>query len=199
MALTPNAPFTITFLPDPPPSKIDNTKKNPGPADGKSRAGYTKFTVKPKATVSTAGGPVAKDSTRQFWFEDVLIEFFLKDFIIEISSDYKPGSCPYRVTCDHELESHVRRPTKLFLDCRDKVIQKINQISLPTKQSPKTIPQGQEDATESTLMAPVAAAIKELNKQIGEMLDKDRIDQDSDANYRPIYARCRPEEWATKK
>ena len=199
MSLTENAPYTISFLPDAPPSKVNNTKRDPGPPDGKRRAGYTSYVVAAKLTVAVAGGSVGADSLRPFFFETVTVEFFLKDFSVEVSSDYRVDSCPFRVTCEHEFESHVRRPTRLFLDNRDVVVRRFNQIPLPTKQVPRKIHQGQEDTTQALLIRPVTAAVKELKALIKTVLEKDGHEQDSAAAYHKVYARCRAEEWGSRE
>jgi hypothetical protein len=105
---------------------------------------------------------------------------------------------PYRVTCEHELESHVKRPTRLFLDHRDVVVRRLNQIPLPTKQAPRKIPTGHEGATETLLIRPVVEAIKELKEQIKTNLDEDRREQDSPEAVRLIHARCRAAEWGSR-
>ena len=194
MALSPSPPYTISFLPDPEPapSRIDHTKTDPGPADGKHRAGYTSFKLDAKMTVTRQilpGPPMA------LYFESVLVEFFLKDFNIQVSSDYRVGSCPYRVTCEHEFESHVRRPIRLFMDKRDSTVSRFNAIRLPTKQAPERISPGQEDATQDRLIVPVAQLVRQVKAELKTLLDGDRSVQDDSSHYQVIWAKCRPEEW----
>jgi hypothetical protein len=199
VALVAIPPYNVSFLPEQPPTKIGNSYQNPGPDNGKQRAGYTKFMLDAKLTVSSVGTAPGTDPKIPFFFESITVEFSLKDFSIEISSDYKPGSCPYKVTCEHEMESHVTRPTQLFLDYRDVVVGKLNQIPLPTKPSPRKILRGQEDATEALLTHPLFEAIKALKADLKAILDKDRLEQDAPDAYRKIYARCRKEEWGVRQ
>jgi hypothetical protein len=197
MALSPSAPYTISFLPDPvpDPSRIDHTKTDPGPADGKRRAGYTSFTLDAKMTVDRR---VLPGPPLSLYFESVLVEFFLKNFNIQVSSDYRVGSCPYRVTCEHEFESHVRRPIRLFTDKRDSIVQRFNALRLPTRQMPERISAGQEDATEARLMRPVIELVRQVKAELKTLLDGDRTVQDDASHYQAIWAKCRPEEWGAR-
>jgi hypothetical protein len=193
-----NAPYFVSFTADHMPATVDHSKVDPGPADGKKRAGYTKFLLDARVTLKWEDGPLGSDGKTPFFFESVNIQFFLKDFHIEITSDYKVGSCPYRATLEHEQESHVRRPIRIFSASRDLIVAKLNQISLPTKQSPGRIAPGQGKAEEATQMAPVVAAVKDVKKQIFDALKKDRLEQDAPAAYQSVYTRCRPSEWGTR-
>ena len=190
-----NAPYYLSFSAERAPTTVDHSRRNPGPADGTQRAGYTRFTLDARIRVESDEGPVGSDGLVPFYFESVNVYFFLKDFSVEISSDYRVGSCPYQVTREHEFESHVRRPTSLFNGYRDRVAARLNQIPLPTQQSPRRIPRGQAAATDSALMRPVVQAVGQLKEQLRQTLERDRHQQDSPAAYRLLYARCRPDEW----
>jgi hypothetical protein len=190
-----NAPYYVSFTADPAPSRVDHSNRNPGPSDGKQRAGYTSFVLDAKITVKWEDGPVGADSLTPFFFESVNVFFLLKDFKVQISADYRVGSCPYRVTLEHELESHVRRPTRMFLSFRDAAVRRLNLIPLPTQRSPRRIGRGQGDVTEAALMHPVVLAVNELKSQLRRSLDDDRRLQDSPAAYQAIYARCPADEW----
>jgi hypothetical protein len=194
MSLTPSAPYEITFRPDspPPPSRIDHSQSDPGPSDGKRRAGYTTYTLGAKMTVKRNGNPGPPEL---LYFDSVAIDFFLKDFMIQVSSDYGVGSCPYRATCEHEFASHVHRPIRLFLAKRDAVVQRFSAFPLPAQKDPRTISKGQEDAIETQLIQPVRQLIITIKTELKTMLENDRVLQDDANHYQSVYAKCRPDDW----
>jgi len=181
-----NAPYYVSFTADRAPLTVDHSKRNPGPADGRQRAGYTSFVLDARITLKWDDGPLGADSLTPFFFQSVNIYFFLKDFRVEISSDYRIGSCPYQVTREHELASHVLRPTHIFLGFHDAAVRRFNQLPLPTKQSPRRIVRGQGKATEAVLMHPVVKAVDEIKNQIRRslnMIGDSRIAQLHTANF----------------
>jgi hypothetical protein len=194
-----NPPYFLSFAADPAPTAVDHTKRDPGPPDGKRRAGYTRFVLDARITVKWEDGPTGADSMMPFFFESVNIHFFLKDFQVEISSDYRAGSCPYVVTREHEFESHVRRPTRIFYNSRDLMVARLNGIPLPTRQAPRRIAPGQGAAAETQFMSPVVVAVRDIKSQIKATLDQDRLQQDSPAAYRVVHARCPAAEWGARE
>ena len=78
-----NALYYVSFTADPAPSRVDRSNRNPGPSDGKQRAGYTSFVLDAKITVKWEDGPIGTDSLTPFFFESVNIFFLLKDFTVQ--------------------------------------------------------------------------------------------------------------------
>lgn len=192
----PKRPYTVTFTSDPIPTTVDHSQKNPGPATGADRAGYTNVRHKPRMEIDWQVGKPRGDGSVPLWAETAVIEFRLFDYTVGISSDYPVGSCAYEATLKHELDAHIRRPIEIFYAHRDPLIGLLDSAPLPTKDKPRWVKSDLAEAEQEKLVAPVKAAIVRIRDRITAAMKADRAKQDAPDSYDLVYNQCTPDEWA---
>jgi hypothetical protein len=195
----PRAPYYVNFSADRIPQHIDHSSSNPGPAGSTAdRAGHTSVKFNGKGVLSFAPvlGPVARTGMAPFFFQSVNIYFRLTDFAVAISSDYSVRSCAYRATLKHELDAHIRAPIQIMYGYRDRLIDRLNLIPLPTRQAPRWIHPWEIDAVQDAYEKQVYKVVSEVRAEVSAALKQDRIDQDSPANYARVYDQCPVVEWS---
>ena len=194
----PRPPYKVTFTADQIPTKIDHSSRVPGPnGPSANRAGYTsvRFDGKGMLSFDSGLGSPRRDGRVPFFFNSVNVCFRLTDFDVKVSSDYPVGSCPYKVTLQHELDAHIRAPIMIMNGYRDALISKLNSILLPTVQVPRWISPSDRDSVEQAYQDPVVGAVRQIRDQVSAALRKDRADQDSPDKYKAVYDKCSVVEW----
>jgi hypothetical protein len=193
----PNQPFYVSFQTDKVPLGIDHTRSSPGPNTGSSdRAGHTSFRPRTRVSFAWDNGPAQADGLVPFYALSVNAYFRLDDFIVSISSDYPVGSCSYEATRQHEFESHIARPMRIFHRYRDILIMRLNMIQIPTQRSLILIRLPDIPALQNSLQQRVIEAVGSVRQDLVRELNADRQAQDSPASYRIIYNQCSNEDWA---
>lgn len=190
----PGAPYYVSFVHDGPPWPIDHSKLHPGPPPATNRAGYTKAILSARFTIVWDDLGL-QNGRLKMYVQSANIYFRLKDFKIEISSQYSTHSCPYRVTLRHERVSHVHRPIEIFRTQRAELIRRINRIRLPTRQSTQLVRPADVNAYQSRLEGLIVAEIRQFKRDLGAMMERDRRREDSPANYRRIHSQCPISDW----
>lgn len=122
------------------------------------------------------------------------IYFQLHSIQVSLSSTYEAGSCPYRVTREHEYE-HVRAFLRLFREHRETMVQRVNGIPLPTEDAPRLVPENQVGAEQDRIVEPVIRAVREVQETIRAAMEADRRARDAPSAYERVYRQCSPEEW----
>jgi hypothetical protein len=174
----------------------DHSQSAPGPArTGADRAGYTRVEVQKRASFFRDNGPARADGLVPFFFRSGNIFFWLDPIEIAVSSDYPVGSCPYRVTWQHEL-SHAHAYAEIFHSFRDVLVKRLNRIELPTESSPQWVDPAVITVVGAQLERPVVDAVKQLNREMLDAMKADRAAKDSPSSYAAVYRQCSPAEWA---
>ena len=190
------APYFVHFSADPVPRTVDHSQAEPGPANGSHRAGHTQVRVTPRMTVRWEDGGPGAGGRFALWVVSANIYFRLQDYVVAISSDYAVGSCAYRTTLGHELESHVRRPMRIFFSYRAEMLRLLRGAPLPTQASPVFVTRDDAEAEQERLVAPARAAVAQVRDLIGAALRADRNREDGAHAYSLVYNRCTPQQWA---
>lgn len=193
-----HAPYYISFTHVAPPAAPDHSQENPGPSTGSvDRAGYTRVRVKPRMTISWDSLPeseVAGVRTVPMYVRSANIYFHLDPIEVFVSSKYRVGSCPYRVTRQHEYE-HVAAFLSIFRQHRETMVRRANAVQLPVVASPRHVPAATVDSEQAQLAAPLVQAVLEVRGLIGSAMRADRNVKDAPASYRAIHASCPLDEW----
>ncbi len=192
------APYYISFTHVAPPPEPDHSRENPGPSAGDvDRAGYTRVRVKPRMTISWGSLPesvVDGVRTLPVYVRSANIYFHLDPVEVFVSSRYRVGSCPYRVTRRHEYE-HVAAFLSIFRQHREAMVRRANAVQLPLAASPRHVPATAVDSEQDQLAAPLVQAVREVRGLIGSAMRADRNVRDAPAAYRAIHGRCPADEW----
>jgi hypothetical protein len=189
-------PYFVHFSHEAPPQSPDHSDPNPGPP-GANRAGYTRVRLKPRMTVAWETGQsvnTEEGSQVPLYVQSANIFFQLHSIQVSISSTYEAGSCPYRVTRDHEYE-HVHAFLRIFREHRETMVQRVNGIPLPTEEAPRLVPENQVGAEQNRTMEPVVRAIREVQETIRATMEADRRARDAPSAYERVYRQCSSEEW----
>lgn len=193
--LTANKPYVVTFDHADVPRTPDHSSRSPGPSTSSAdRAGYTRATVRKRASIDWGNGPARADGMVPFFARAVTVVFAL-DLTVAVSSDYPVGSCPYRVTLRHEVEDHAQAFLRIFLSHRDILVNQLNAIAFPTERAPRWIePRGCE-ALQATLGQQVRRTVEAVAYRLKAAMDADRQAKDSPYAYAAIYRQCPSADW----
>ena len=199
------APYYVSFVSEKVPTTIDHSQSSPGPSTGSAdRAGRTKITAKPRVEIFWDNLPVGADGKLPLFVRSANIFFFLRDFVVAISSDYAVGSCAYNATLEHEIQAHIISARRVFFTFRYILVQKLNAIPLPTETAPLLVPiKGAAnppkliDQEQERLAAPIRAAIAEVKANLAGALTANSKRQDEAGRYRVVYQTCTPAQWAS--
>jgi hypothetical protein len=195
MAL-PNPPYFVHFSADPAASaQIDHSQAAPG--GDAHRAGRTSIHFRGRGglTWHPETGRARADGMVPFYFRSVNIYFHLTDYVIQISSSYAEGSCPYDATMRHEVDEHIVNPTRIMYGFRDPLIRALNAIRLPTSTAPRWLSQRQVETVEAEYIRQVGRVVQDFRTRVSAALRQAQAASDSPENYRLVYRQCPIEEW----
>ena len=192
------APYFINFTNVAPPASPDNSLVNPGPSStGADRAGFVRVTNKPRMSIAWDNllpAMVGGARTVPLFVRSANIFFRLDPIAVFVSSQYAVGSCPYRVTKEHEYQ-HVSAFLRIFHRHRETMVRRANAIRLPTEASPKNVLETNIDGEQARIEAPIVQAVKDVRDLIGREARADRNAKDAPAAYARVHARCPRDEW----
>src|SRR3989442_4964022 len=192
----PNPPYFVHFSADAVSSaRIDHSQRAPGGLA--HRAGHTSINFRGKGglTWHTETGRPRADGLLPFWFRSVNVYFRLTDFVVQISSDYAEGSCAYNATMRHEVNEHILTPTRVMYGFRDRVVNSLNAIALPTAMAPRWVRPNQADVVEKEYIQRVGRVVQDFRTQVSTALQQAKAASDSAANSRLVHRQCPVEEW----
>jgi hypothetical protein len=142
-------------------------------------------------------GPARADGLVPFYFQSINVRFTLTDFIVAISSDFAEGSCAFNATRRHEFESHLYRPIRIFHRFRDTLIERLNNVIVPTETNPRWVRPVEVEGVREALEDQVKAAVHEVYQNLRLALRADRDSEDDAAHYRLVHGQCTAREWST--
>jgi hypothetical protein len=193
--VTPVAPYYVSFQNARPPSTPNHSLASPGPSQtGADRAGYTRARVRKRARIAWGHGPGREDGKIPFFARSVNVYFWLDPIEVFVSSDYAEGSCPYRVTLQHEM-SHVRAFLRIFHSYRSAMVRALNSLSFPTENAPRWVDRGDLATLQASLGEPVAQAVRDVAGELVAAMRDDRTAKDSPSAYAAVYAQCPADQW----
>ena len=193
-----NAPYFINFSHVAPPAEVDHSQASPGPSGSSAdRAGYTRVRLRRRLTAAwQVGSPRGTGAGRTVAVAVRSANVFFRIDPVEVfvSSNYAGGSCPYRITRQHEYQ-HVAGFLRIFREHRADMAEEANSIALPTVSVPTQVPADRVSDEQDRILEPVVAAINRVRSRLVQAMNDDRAEKDSAANYRRVYARCPRDEW----
>lgn len=194
-ASTPD-PYYISFTHVAPPAQPDHSQANPGPSGtGANRAGFTRIGHRPSLSIMWGRTPTPNDQGQiGIYVRSANVGFDAHTLTVAISSDYPPGSCPYRVTHAHEYR-HAYNFLRIFREHRLTMVQQAEGIPLPKMQNPLYVDPAQAGAMQEQLADPLVQAIRGVKSQITADMTADRNAMDSPDAYAHEYAQCPASEW----
>ena len=192
------APFFVWFGADRVPADVDHSRSNPGPPGvAANRAGFTQVKSKQRLVLVADNSPRDAAGRVRFFYRSVNVYFALTDFTVAISSDFAEASCAYRTTREHEIDSHIRDPIRIFYDYRDVLVARLNRETFPTAQSPMEVPEASLAVTAQTFERTMVGIVGNAKRELLERLNDARARHDSPASYRLVYEQCTDRQWAT--
>ena len=193
-------PYIVKFTHDTDLPKIDHSKEDPGPDDGKpKRAGYTSVLVKPRLSIVWGKGPKGADGRVPIYASAVYVTFRLTDYLIAITSDFTAGYCAYRVTRRHEIDAHIKDPIRIFHSYRKRMVARLSLIRIPTEKKPQRVHPDDVENKEKVWEDRIIAMMGRTRRDLKDHLKRARDRHDSPENYRLVYRQCSDKEWATGK
>lgn len=186
------APFYVSFQNARPPVTPDHSLSSSGA--GANRAGITRVHVAKRMTIAWDNGPARADGKLPFFAQSVNIFFRLDPIEVFVSEDYDEGSCPYRVTLQHE-QSHVEAFARIFHSYRQRLIQQLNAISVPTESAPELVLPAEISALQNSIAAGIVEVIRTTASQLVADMEADRNAKDSSSSYAAVYGRCPAGQW----
>jgi hypothetical protein len=193
---SPNPPYFVSFSADPASlARIDHSQPDPG--GEAQRAGHTSvdFRGKGAVTVEPETGAARPDGLAPFYFKSVNVYFRITDLLVQISSDYPERSCAYKATLRHEIDEHIVNPTRIMFTFRDKVINALNAVPLPTAKAPRWIRPEQAPVVQKEYMDRVGAVVRDYRKRVSTAMREAQAASDAPARYRLVYGQCPVDEW----
>jgi hypothetical protein len=127
----------------------------------------------------------------------VNVYFRLTDFVVAISSGFALRSCAYEATRRHEFEAHLYDPIRIFHSYREVLIQRLNAVSVPTREAPLHVPSSQVQARQEEVERRVVAVIGQTRRELARDLSEARDRQDSPESYRLAHNQCTDAQWAS--
>lgn len=187
--------FYVSFQNAAPPAAPDNSRMFPGPAGTLSdNAGYTHAVLGGRMTLPWDSGTPRADGRVPIFVRSVNIFYRLDPIEVFVSSQYRPGTCPYRVTLAHE-RSHVGAFTRLFHAGRDTLLAQLATLSVPTESAPRWSDPANVAAEQSTVETSLVNTVQNHRRGLKAQMDADKDAKDSPAAYAAVYAQCPAAEW----
>ena len=184
----------VSFVNELPPREPDHSRSNPGPEGGADRAGYSQVTIRKRMTISWETGAAAPDGRVPLYVQSANVYFRLEDFQLFVSSDFDVGSCPYRVTLEHE-RSHIDAFARIFHAGRAPLVRDLEAVPVPTASAPTLVDQATVEAEQDAVADRFRAVVIANSSAIKAAQDADRATKDSPAAYALVHARCPADEW----
>ncbi len=190
----PVPPYFVEFSADSASSaRIDQSQAAPGGAV--DRAGHTTIQSRGSLTWKTETGPPRSDGLVPFSFRSMKVLFRLSDYVVQITSSYRPGSCTYNATMRHEVNEHIVNPTRLLFGFRDQVVQALNKLPLPIATAPRWVRADQAAAVEAEYVKQVGGVVKDFRNKILNAMREASLASDAPKHYGLVYRQCPLEEW----
>ena len=187
--------FYVSFVNVAPPAAPDHSLANPGPSGATAnRAGYTRVRIQKRMTIPWDTLPALSDGRVPFFAQSVNTFYRLDPIEVYVSSDYAVGSCPYRVTLEHE-RSHVNAFLQIFHAGRDSLVTELNGVSVPTRGAPRIAAPDAVETEQETIGENLRQAVIRHSAGLVSQMEADRNAKDSPASYARVYARCPAAEW----
>ena len=185
----------VSFQNVAPPGTPDNSRMFPGPAGTLSdNAGFTHAVLGGRMSLLWDSGTMQTGGLVPIFLRSVNIFYRLDPIEVFVSSQYRPGTCPYRVTQVHEF-SHVNAFTSLFHAGRDTLLAQLAPLSIPTESAPRLVTPANSAAEQSTVENSLLSAIQTHRNNLKAQMDADRDAKDSPASYASTYAQCPAGDW----
>jgi hypothetical protein len=185
----------VSFQNAMPPDAPDHTQANPGPAGtGANRAGFTRVTVQKHASVAWDTGPAQADGRVPLFAQSVNTFYRLDPILVFVSSDYADGTCPYRVTLQHERE-HVEAFARIFHAARARLVTDLETLGAPTRSAPLLVAPANVETEQNNFGVRLRAAIVAHSANVVSDMEADRNAKDSPAAYAVVHGRCPAGEW----
>ncbi len=186
-------PFFVLFqagrLPD-----VDHSRPDPGGGRPGERAGYTSMAVAVKLSLVWST-PRRSGQDFPLYARSINVVFLLRDIKVAISSEYARGSCPYQVTYRHEFEQHVKPSIRLFYSHRDRLVDELNRLSVPTEDSPRRVGVTEAGRIQSGIESDVASLVRRARSRMKHELDAHQRAVDRPERYRALWAQCPAGDW----
>lgn len=194
----PRRPYYVSFTHDRMPQQIDHSRLRPGPPGGSGhRVGHTSVRPTGRLVFAWDAGPVQAGGLVPLHANSVNVYFRLTDFVVAISSGFAVRSCAYEATRRHEFEAHLYDPIRIFHSYREVLIQRLNAISVPTREAPLHVPSSQVQARQEEVERRVVAVIGQTRRELARDLSEARDRQDSPESYRLAHNQCTDAQWAS--
>jgi len=194
-APAPASVFDLVFRHGAVPAAPDHGSPSPGPGGATAnRAGYTRARLGAHANAEwdnvapNASGQIGLFVTR------ATVEYSLDPIEVFVSSDYAVGSCPYRVTLEHEME-HANAYLRIFDAARESLRATLAALPTPTRAAPRWMAPAAAAAEQDAWAATFRATVGRHRTAARAEMDADRDRRDAPAAYAAVYARCPAAEW----
>lgn len=190
--------FDIRFNDPAIPAAPDRTAAHPGPDDGQAnRAGYTKGDIARKAGVAWESRP-AEGGKVSLFARSVDVDYRMTITIL-VSSRFAEGTCPYRVTWEHELD-HARAFRSIFQAEEIHLTGALEHAQetdpkIPTEDAPALLAPGEIDAFKKAAAEKLAAVLEDQTRVLSALMEDHRRTRDSPEAYRRDTDKCPAEDW----
>lgn len=187
--------FYVNFQNAMPPGAPDQSQRRPVSGGAAANlAGYTRVRLRKQITIPWDTGPVQGNGRIPLFAQSVNAFIRLDPIEVYVSSDYAGGSCPYRVTLQHE-RTHVRDFLRLFHSARESLINQLERVMVPTRDMPRLVEPGDIEAVQDTIGEQLRQVVLSFSAALVRQMEADRDAKDAPSAYAVEHARCPADEW----
>lgn len=187
--------FYVNFQNAMPPGAPDHSQQHPGPSGATAnRAGYTRVRLRKQMNIPWDTGAAQGNGRVRLFAQSVNVFYRLDPIEVYVSSDYAEGSCPYRVTLQHE-RTHIRAFLRLFHSARESLINLLEHGDVPTRDAPRLVEPGDVEAVKDTIGEQLRQVILSHSAALVRRMEADRDAKDAPSAYAALHAKCPASEW----
>jgi hypothetical protein len=139
-------------------------------------------------------GPAQSGGRIPLFAQSINVFYRIDPIEVFVSRDFAVGSCPYRVTLDHE-RSHVRDFLGIFRDSYTPLIAELESVFVPTRNSPRMVEPANVEAVQDAIGQQLRQVILSHSSSLVARMEADRRAKDAPSAYAAAYARCPASEW----
>ena len=190
-----NSIFYVNFHHARPPETPDHSLRRPGPDGARAnRAGYTRVILQKRMSIPWDTGPAQSGGRIPLFAQSVNIFYRIDPIEVFVSRDYAAGSCPYRVTLEHE-RTHVRDFLGIFRASYEPLVAELGRVDVPTRNSPRMVEPDNIEAAQDSIGEQLRQVVLSHSASIVARMEADRRDKDAPSAYATVYERCPANEW----